>query len=35
MILQIVRRPAAPQVTGLGEQLHPVLQRAYAARGVG
>jgi len=34
MRLQIFRRPAAADATGLGAHLHPVLQRAYAARGV-
>src|ERR1700733_10666836 len=33
MTLQIIRRSVAPHA-GLGAELHPVLQRAYAARGV-
>lgn len=35
MTLQIVRRPMVPNANALGAALHPVLQRAYAARGVG
>jgi single-stranded-DNA-specific exonuclease len=34
MSLQIIRRPVAAHAAGLGATLHPVLQRAYAARGV-
>jgi single-stranded-DNA-specific exonuclease len=34
MTLQIVRRPPAAESAGLGGGLHPVLQRAYLARGV-
>ena len=35
MRLQIVRRALRAGYAGWGAQLHPVLQRAYAARGVG
>jgi single-stranded-DNA-specific exonuclease len=34
MSLQITRRPVALHPATLGAELHPVLQRAYAARGV-
>src|SRR5580700_1360260 len=34
MNLQIIRRTMAGQAAALGAELHPVLQRAYAARGV-
>ena len=35
MRLQIVRRAVQAEYAGWGAHLHPVLQRAYAARGVG
>jgi single-stranded-DNA-specific exonuclease len=34
MTLRIVRRPVARQRADLGAEVHPVLERAYAARGV-
>jgi len=34
MRLQIIRRPARAECAGWGAHLHPVLQRAYGARGV-
>jgi single-stranded-DNA-specific exonuclease len=34
MNLQIIRRTVAAHAAALGAELHPVLQRAYAARGV-
>jgi hypothetical protein len=34
MGLRIVRRAAAPLGVALGAELHPVLTRVYAARGV-